>query len=105
MIVDGEAWVRGKGFTQDASSPEDYEAKLALLPFGKRLSPDVQDLALRYAHHFFFRRMLELPFVEPVPGPHRFRIAINGATDLAPGRTIGLDTICRGILDGAPFVA
>ena len=105
VIVAGEAWVRGKGFTLDASSPADYEAKLAQLPFGRRLDPDKRELALRYAHHFFFGRMLELPFVEPVRGPRRFRIAINGAADLAPGRWPGLDTICSGILERTPFVA
>jgi hypothetical protein len=105
VIVAGEAWVRGKGFTLDAHSPEDYEAKLELLPFGQRLSPETQDRALRYAHHFFFRRMLELPFVRPISGPRRFRIAIKCAADLAPGRFGGLDAICNGILDGAPFVS
>jgi hypothetical protein len=104
VIVAGEAWVRGKGFTHDASSPADYAAKLALLPFGKRLDPDAQDLALRYAHHFFFRRMIELPFVEPQPGPRRFRVAIDGAADLAAGRWPGLDATCAGILAGAPFI-
>lgn len=104
VIVAGEAWVRGKGFTHDSSSPEDYDAKLAMLPFGVRLAPEAQDLALRYAHHFFFRRMLELPFVEPIPGPHRFRIDIDGAADLQRGQSAGLDVICDGILENAPFV-
>jgi hypothetical protein len=104
VIVAGEAWVRGKGFTHDAASPEDYEAKLAMLPFKRRLPAEQQELALRYAHHFFFRRMIELPFVEPHPGPRRFRVAIDGAADLAPGRWPGLDTICQGILENTPFV-
>jgi len=104
VIVAGEAWVRGKGFTHDAGSPEDYDAKLALLPFRRKLDPEAQELALRYANHFFFRRMLELPFVQPTPGPRRFRIAIDGACDLAPGRWGGLDAICRGILEKTPFV-
>jgi hypothetical protein len=105
VLVAGEAWVRGKGFTHDATSPADYEAKLALLSVGKKLDPDMQDLALRYAHHFFFRRMLELPFIKPAPGPRPFRVAIDGAADLAPGRWPGLDTICRGILRRAEFAA
>jgi hypothetical protein len=104
VIVAGEAWVRGKGFTYDARSPEDYEAKLALLPFGKRLDPEKQELALRYANHFFFGRMLELPFVAPVSGPRRFRVDTEGAADLKAGRWPGLDTICGGILENAPFV-
>ncbi|HYD73442.1 MAG TPA: capsular biosynthesis protein, partial [Candidatus Binatia bacterium] len=47
VIVAGEAWVRGKGFTHDATSPEDYEAKLGQLPFGRRLDPAARELALR----------------------------------------------------------
>ncbi|HET9231832.1 MAG TPA: capsule biosynthesis protein, partial [Vitreimonas sp.] len=104
VIVAGEAWVRGKGFTYDASSPQDYEAKLAMLPFRRRLAPEQQELALRYARHFFFGRMLELPFVKPQPGPRRFRIAIDSGADLVAGRWPGLDTICAGILESAPFV-
>ena len=72
----------GKGFTYDASSPQDYEAKLAMLPFRRRLAPEQQELALRYARHFFFGRMLQLPFVKPQPGPRRFRIAIDSGADL-----------------------
>ena len=104
VIVAGEAWVRGKGFTYDASSPQDYEAKLAMLPFRRRLAPEQQELALRYARHFFFGRMLQLPFVKPQPGPRRFRIAIDSGADLVAGRWPGLDTICAGILESAPFV-
>jgi hypothetical protein len=103
VIVAGEAWVRGKGFTYDAASPSDYREKLAALPFGRRLDPERQDLALKYAHHFFFRRMLELPFVHPVNGPARYRIAVNDLSELAPDRHPGLDAICAGILDWAPF--
>jgi hypothetical protein len=104
VIVAGEAWVRGKGFTHDATSAADYRAKLELLPFGKRLPADQQEMALRYANHFFFRRMLELPFVEPTAGPARYRIALNNLQDLAPGRWPGLDAICSGILENTPFV-
>jgi predicted nucleic acid-binding protein len=104
VIVAGEAWVRGKGFTHDATSQADYRAKLDLLPFGLRLPAEQQELALRYANHFFFRRMLELPFVEPVVGPARYRMALRNLDDLALGRWPGLDTICAGILEMAPFV-
>jgi hypothetical protein len=105
VIVAGEAWARGKGFTIDATSPEDYRAQLARLPFGKRLDPAQQNLALQYAHHFFFRRMIELGFVEPVPGARRFNIAARSLDDLKPGASHGLDVICTGILYGAAFVA
>jgi len=105
VIVAGEAWARGKGFTIDAASPDDYRAKLARLPFGKRLEPAQQELALKYAHHFFFRRMIELGFVEPAPGARRFNMAVKSLGELKPGASHGLDVICVGVLEGASFVA
>ncbi|MEZ6023905.1 MAG: hypothetical protein R3C16_10950 [Hyphomonadaceae bacterium] len=92
-------------FTHDVSTAEDYEAKLAQLPFGQRLAPEAQALALRYAHHFFFRRMLELPFVQPAAGPHRFVSA--SIVQLISRQRVwrGLDVICRGILEQTHFCA
>lgn len=104
VIVAGEAWVRGKGFTYDATSPEDYRGKLDLLPFRRRLAPEMQEMALRYANHFFFGRMLELPFVTPVAGPARYRIDVEDLSELGPGRFPGLDAICAGVLEETPFV-
>jgi hypothetical protein len=104
VIVAGEAWSRGKGFTRDARSRADYRALLSELPLAGRLEAREHDLALRYANHFFFRRMIALPFVHAAPGPHRFRIAIKGADDLAERRWPGLDVICRGILEDTPFL-
>lgn len=103
VIVAGEAWVRNKDITFDATSQSHYFDLLARLPFGARLSPETVERAHRYAFHFFFRRMVPLPFVEPVDGPRRYATRIAGLEDLAPGRWPGLDVICDGILQGAPF--
>ncbi|KPF66573.1 hypothetical protein IP69_14805 [Bosea sp. AAP35] len=104
VIVAGEAWVRNKGFTYDVRSPEDYLATLARLPFGKPLSPQKRDLALRYAHHFFFRRMVPISFVKSNPGPRRFDIAVDDLDAMKHGADHGLDVICGGILTGSPFI-
>ena len=45
VIVAGEAWARGKGFTIDVDSPSAYHEALARLPLA-RLSADQQDLAI-----------------------------------------------------------
>lgn len=105
VIVAGEAWSRGKGFTIDAASAQDYRTQLGKLPLRAPLSAKMQDLALRYAHHFFFRRMIELPFVEPAAGARRFTIAADSLASLERGACAGLDVICDGVLDGAPFLA
>jgi hypothetical protein len=103
VIVAGEAWIRGKGFSQDASSPAHYFKLLDALPVDGKLDAERHALALRYAYHFFFRRMIPLPFMHQ-ESVATFRIDIDGKDELAPGRWPGLDTICDGILTGAPFV-
>jgi hypothetical protein len=104
VVVAGEAWIRGKGLTLDAATSAEYIALLDRLPLGARLPPDQVRRARRYAHHFFFRRMIPLASVRSVGGAALFRIAGRGLAAFAPGADPGLDTICGGILDGGPFV-
>ena len=69
VIVAGEAWIRNKGLTHDASSPEEYfqhPRPAAVSPSG--LGPAQLARARRYAYHFFFNRMIPLPFIEPKAG-------------------------------------
>ena len=103
VVVAGEAWIRNKGFTQDASSPASYREILDGLPLQGPLPPDQRARAMRYAYHFFFRRMIELPFLVDA-GPAEFDIQVDALQDLAPGGQGGLDRICDGIIAGAPFV-
>ena len=103
VVVAGEAWIRNKGFSQDATSPDSYRRILDGLPFRRRLAPPERERALRYAYHFFFRRMIELPFLDPT-GPAEFEIKVDGLDDLRPGAQGGLDCVCDGILKGTPFV-
>jgi hypothetical protein len=104
VIVAGEAWIRNKGLTHDASSPQDYFAILDRLPFAGRLEPDQLALARRYAYHFFFNRMIPLPYVEPKAGYPIYRLKLDHYRQLLPGASPGLDTICDGILGKGPFV-
>ncbi len=105
VIVAGEAWVRGKGLTRDANSAEEYFRILDELPVGRRLDEVTTQRARKYAYHFFFRRMIPLPFmrlVEGVPGP--YTVAAHSLRELMPGQDLGLDVICDGILKGTPFI-
>jgi hypothetical protein len=104
VIVAGEAWIRNKGLTHDASSPEEYFRILARLPFAERLGASHLARARRYAYHFFFNRMIPLPFIEPKAGYPIYRLRLEKLEELLPGRSAGLDTICDGILTRTPFV-
>lgn len=104
VIVAGEAWVRGKGVTLDASSEADYFRLLDTLPLRARLDNSTRERALKYAYHFFFRRMIPLECVEERKGWPPFGIAIRGLPDLSPGSSVGLDVVCQGILVGTPFI-
>ncbi len=104
VVVAGEAWIKNKGLTLDADSPERYRAILDSLPLGRRLEPEVADQALKYAYHFFFRRMIPLSFLKKVSSSLFFTPDIASADDLAPGRDAALDLVCEAILEGGPFV-
>ena len=103
VIVAGEAWIRNKGITYDASSPEEYFRILAQLPFAGRLGAGQLARARRYAYHFFFNRMIPLPFIEPKAGFPVYHLELDRLDQLLPGDA-GLDTICDGILGRGPFV-
>jgi hypothetical protein len=104
VIVAGEAWIRNKGLTHDASTPEEYFRILERLPFAERLEGAQLARARRYAYHFFFNRMIPLPFIEPKAGYPIYRLKLETLQHLLPGASEGLDTICDGILGRKPFV-
>jgi hypothetical protein len=104
VIVAGEAWVRGKGVTTDASSAEDYFRILDGLPVPGRLDEAIRRRARKYAYHFFFRRMIPLEHTAPRPGWPPYQLELADLEDLRPGRSPGLDVICAGILEGRPFI-
>ena len=103
-IVAGEAWIRGKGLTIDVDTPSAYELELRKLPLNKRMPPEIQERALKYAYHFFFRRMIPLKCVKKTKGHETFNYAFNAIEDLRPGSDKGLDIICDGIMSGHPYV-
>ena len=104
VIVAGEAWIRGKGLTRDAASPDNYDALLAQLPIGDRMDGAMIERALKYAHHFFFRRMIPVRCFEQGPGWPPFQFSGTSFAGLMEGVDSGLDCICSGILSGTPFV-
>ena len=104
VIVAGEAWIRNKDLTHDATSPAEYFRILEQLPFAERLGPGQLARARRYAYHFFFNRMIPLPFIKPKAGYPIYTLELERLQQLLPGSSQGLDTICEGILSRGPFV-
>jgi hypothetical protein len=99
VAVAGETHYRGRGFTTDISGPEDLARVLREEP-GQLPAASV-DLAMRYAHMFFFRAMI--PFPPIVARGGRVSRFPRRAADLTPGADPYLDWICDRILDGRDF--
>jgi hypothetical protein len=104
VVVAGSAWCRGKGFTIDVSSSEEYLSVLESLPIDRRLSEEQVRTARKYAYHFFFRRMIPIKSLKPakVFGPYAVRV--SSLEELMPGSDPGLDVICEGVLCNSSFV-
>ena len=104
-VVAGEAWIRNKGFSLDAGSPAEYRELLDSLPLPERMSPEQVAQARKYAFHYFFRRMIPLPFVSQGSSSSlAFDVSLDRLDDLRPGTFRGLDVICEGILEDGNFV-
>jgi len=105
VIVAGEAWIRNKGITIDISSPQEYFKILDKLPLRKKLNGEKLQRARKYAFHFFFRRMIPIKLMEPLVGVWPpYRLSLSTLYQLLPGKDLGLDIICDGILKNKEFI-
>tara|TARA_B100000242_G_scaffold294395_1_gene277178 strand:- start:17145 stop:18839 length:1695 start_codon:yes stop_codon:yes gene_type:complete len=104
VIVAGEAWIRGKGITTDVSDRDHYQEQLLNLPLNKRLSAETILRAKKYAYHFFYRRMIPIKSVDPIPDWRMFKVNIESSKDLQEGNDLGLDIICNGIINNEQFI-
>lgn len=106
VIVSGEAAIRDKGFSYDASSETEYLALLDRLPFSpEKLSPEKISQARKFAYHTFFRKMIPLEVLEPQSSTYvPYTIKKVGLAGFLPGQDAGLDIICDGILNNADFI-
>jgi hypothetical protein len=103
VVVCGDAWVKGKGFTYDINRGEDYPPLLERLAADRAGRLDVEQVrdARKYAYHYFFRRMIPISSLGARSDAVAF--GIDSLEQLLPGSDPGLDVICAGILEGVPF--
>ncbi|MEL7541787.1 MAG: capsule biosynthesis protein, partial [Pseudomonadota bacterium] len=103
VIVAGDAWIRGKGISHDASSPDDYIRHLENADRMTPLSDDQIRIAQRYAYHFFFRRCIPVDAFSANQGWPLCALSREAFTRAQPGVDSGLDVICDGIMSRALF--
>lgn len=103
VIVAGESFVRGKGFTYDATDPDGYIRLLGDITQLPPMSDAAYDRALRYGYHFYFKRQIDLPLFEERAG--RVRLRFRSLLDLVPGEQPNLDAICRSFETGSEYLA
>lgn len=106
VIIAGESMNRGKGFTYDVESPEQYFDLLDHITELPRNTSQMMSRAEKYAYHFYFRRQIDFPFLTgyKIGAPEGLRLSFKSLGDLMPGRYANLDRICDGILSGTEFV-
>jgi hypothetical protein len=104
LVVAGDAHYRGKGFTYDPVSVEEFDATVTGLLDGQ-LSANGESTALaqRYAHLFFLRRTFPASVIDE-PRYAQGRLAYSALDELGAGNNRTLDVICDGILNGSEFV-
>jgi len=104
VIVAGEAFYRGKGFTYDANSKTEYFSLLDNLSSLEKNSPKLIAKARKYGHYYFFRRFIPFDFTINRTWNNVSWLKIKSLQELLPGKNKYLDLICSGILKGTPFV-
>jgi hypothetical protein len=103
LVVAGNAHYRGKGFTYDPESAEDFSTTvLRLMDKGPSTNDGFDSLARKYAHLFFLRRTMPASVVDE-PEYGKPRLAYSSLEELQVGRNPTLDVICDGILTGSEF--
>lgn len=100
-IVAGKTHYRGKGFTADPSSPQEFDEMLAAalskpLNIGQRL-----ELARRFAYLFFFQTMIPFSLIAEAPMSYP-SLTFSRNNELDPQRNIYTNAVVRTLLYNRP---
>lgn len=108
LIICGETFSRNKGYGKDIVSKEQYIELLSNIHNYETNNEENFEIALKYAHYFYFRRMIDLPIESLNPGfgytKTQRLLKFNSLEDLKPGNNKAIDTICDGIINLTDFI-
>jgi hypothetical protein len=102
VIVCGETFCRGKGFTIDITSKQQYLEVLKDIQNLKRLDKPTIERALKYGHYLYYRRMIPFPYIKTEDVTNRKQVALSKLADLDAGKDPNLDAICSSIMNLTP---
>jgi hypothetical protein len=102
LLICGETFSRNKGYGIDITNKAQYLKILTRVhDYNFELDSDLRfEKALNYAHFFYFRKMMDMPFDS---SRSTDKLTINSLQDLFPGKNETVDVICNGILNLSPF--
>lgn len=103
VILAGEAYYGGKGFTHDGTCPESYTQLLRKAASLGPLNEEQQRLARNYAYCYFIQRQIPLRVVED-PTTEWWKFQFDKSHLLLAGEDPFVDFICDRIVDGRDFV-
>lgn len=98
LVICGETFSRYKGYGLDISSEKDYSKFIDNAHIYDADVDEAFERALKYAHYFYFRRMLDLPYTS---GIGTKELNFKNIQELL--NFPSLDTIAEGIEDLKPF--
>jgi hypothetical protein len=99
VVVGGNPHYRGRGFTIDVETRDEYRALLTRWAAGEEVASPVAAAAMarRYAYLFFFRYHVRMGWTTSELDPP-YQLLIQSLDELAPGRNPALDEVCQAIL-------
>jgi len=104
VVVAGEAFYCGKGFTHDPRTEAEYFELLSRIRKQRNGGNHKSELALTYAYHYFFRRHITLNyFADHGMGESITHFKFSDLTPLTPGKNITLDRFCEAVLHDGPL--
>lgn len=101
VIVAGESVYRGKGFTYDINSIDDFNYYNNNILDLARNTEEMIEKALRFGHYYFFKATIDYPLVvstdlhknaEP-------KLTFKTIKELMPGRYHTVDSLCKSIIE------
>ena len=106
LVVAGETFNRGKGYSYDVETREEYFELLDRIQDLPRNDETAIRRARTYAYHYYYRLMIDFKLFSVKDGIHLTgpQLEFTSLDALLPGVDPALDVICDGILDAkTPF--